>query len=130
MTDLASAVQQALYDALSAGLTLARVYQHVPENTPPPVVIIGEDDIDPTLGGKGERFERHEVRIITVVRGPAKLPLRALQEEVRGTLDGQPISAAGAILSDPVMLTVSDQMLEDGQTYYGEQRFLIFAEPA
>lgn len=130
MTDLASAVQKAVFDALDEAVTLATVYQHVPEDTPPPVVIIGEDDIDPTLGGKGEQFERHEIRIICVARGPGKLPLRALQEEVRAALDERPIAASGALLSDPVILSTSDQLLPDGQTYYGEQRFLIFAQPA
>jgi hypothetical protein len=130
MTDLALAVQEGVYGALTAGVTLGQVFQHVPENTPPPVVIIGEDDVDPTIGGKGERFERHELTILTVVQGPGKRPLRLLQEQVRAALDNRPITAAGANLSDPVFLSVTDQLLADGLTYYGEQRFLIFAEPA
>jgi len=129
MTDLASAVQRAVYDALVGGVTLAAVHQHVPEGTPPPVVIIGEGDFSEE-GGKGERLERHEVMVLTVVRGPGKLPLRAVQEQVRAALHDRPLTAAGASLSSPSIVSTSDQLLEDGETYAGTQQFVIWAEPA
>jgi hypothetical protein len=47
MTSAASAVEAAVYTALTAGLTLATVYQHAPENAALPVVIIGDIEAEP-----------------------------------------------------------------------------------
>ena len=129
MTDLARATQTALYQRLSSTVTLAPVFQHVPERTAPPVVIVGEIVIDP-VGAKDGRFERHEVDIVTVIEGPARLPLYAVQDEVRAAIDGIALPAqSGVELSPPVLLSSTAQLLED-VTYYGSQRFLIFAQPA
>jgi hypothetical protein len=130
MIDLATAVQTALFEALRGSVTLAPVFQHVPENQPPPVAIVGEGAIEP-IGGKDSRFERHEIDIVTVIAGPGRKPLNALQEQVRAALDAVDLPAqAGAELSAPVLLNTTTQLLDDGVTYYGAQRFLIFAQPA
>jgi len=130
MTDLASGVDQALYDALSAVVTLGTVFQNPPEDTLPPVVIIAEATIEP-IGAKGDPLDRIEQTILTVVAGKQKKAVRALQEQVRTALDNQTLSAAGLAPMMPVELSCDDQrVIENGKTYYlGTQRFLIFAQP-
>lgn len=130
MTDLAGALQTALFTRLSAAVTLSDVFQHVPPGRMPPVTIIGEDMID-QAGAKGDQFERHEVDIVTVVAGPGRKPLLALQEQVRAALHDIDLPAQpGVLLSAPALLSTTMMLLDDGVTYYGTQRFVIFAQPA
>ena len=127
--DLSRAVQQASYDALSAGVTLAPVYQHVPDDKRAPYVVI-EGSTVTYLGGKDGGLERHDLSIMTVSREPGRLPVLALQAEVREALNGVPMTAAGADLSAPEIQSAADQLLDDGLTYVGSQRFTIFAQAA
>lgn len=129
MTDLSLAVQDGLYEKLSANVTLAPVYQHTPDGTEPPVVIIGQD-VFTAEGDKSGRLERHTCEIITLVRGSSRKALYALQAEVYAALHGEPITFAGATLSAPAFLDADDELLEDGKTYYGRQRFEVWAQPA
>jgi vacuolar-type H+-ATPase subunit F/Vma7 len=127
MTDLAIGVQQAVFDALTAGVTLAPVLTHLDENFAYPFVLIGEDIVT-DLSDKLDRFERHEVSISVCIQGASKKPLRAIQEQVRTALVGASITAAGCSLSKPQQQTMNDVLLDDGATYVGTQHFLIFAQ--
>lgn len=130
MTDFAAALETAVYTRLASQVTLASVYQHVPENQPPPVVIVA-DFFPEQFGGKGDDSEQIEFDIVQVIRGAGRKPLHALQDEVRGALHNwKPADASGISISEIVHLNSRAQLLEDGQNYYGSMRFLAFVQPA
>ena len=130
MTDLTLATQDAVFAALSAGGTsaLAPVYQHVPENTQPPAVIVGDIEVE-AIGGKDGGLDRNVVTIVSFYRGPARKGLYAIMAANRAALDDQPLASAAAILSRPVFLNATDDLGEDGETYQGVQQFEIIAQP-
>lgn len=131
MIDLAAATQSAVFAALnvSSVTSIASLYQHVPEDTPPPLVVI--DDISMTpIGGKDGGLDRATVTIITEVRKPKRTALFALQSAVRGAVEYVPLSATGALFSLPEQTAQDAKLLDDGQTYQGTQTFEIFVQPA
>jgi len=131
MTDLATATQNAFYAALNvaAVTSLASLYQHVPENVQPPLVMVGDISLIP-LGGKDGGLDQVTVEIVTLVRAPKRAALFALQAAIRNRLDLQPITAFGALLSSPVQTGSDASLLEDGETYMGTQTFETIVQPA
>lgn len=131
MTDLKKAAQDAFFNKLNvAGVTaLAPVVQHLLENSQPPFVIIGEINGEP-IGGKDGGLDRLTIDIITMIRTPKRAKLFELQAAVRDQLDGQVVSGAGVLLSNPVELASEDDILEDGETYMGTQRYETIVQPA
>lgn len=131
MIDAATAVQMAFYTALNvpAVTDLAPVWQNPPEGTNPPVVVIGNVSLEP-IGGKDGGLDRATVDVLTFIRQPDQTVLFELQAAVRDQLDGQPVSTSGALLSDPVMNSSEIDMMDDGETYMGTQKFETFVQPA
>jgi len=130
MIDAATAVQEALYAALNvSGVTdLAPVWQNPPEGTDPPVVVIGNVSLEP-IGGKDGGFDKATADVLTFVRQPDQTVLFALQTAVRNQVDGAQLTAPGAVLSAPVMTSSEVEMMDDGETYMGTQRFEVFVQP-
>jgi hypothetical protein len=85
VTDFSQTLDQQLYDRLQPRVTLAPVYQHVPQNTSPPVTIIA-DQFPEDIAGKDGSAQRIEFEIVNVIRGPARKPLNAAQQQVRDAL--------------------------------------------
>jgi hypothetical protein len=129
MTDLADAVELAVFDALSAAVTLAAVYAVVPDKTQPPVAVIGDSQAE-QVGGKGSDVERHEIIIRTIIAGTSRRSLRALMNEVKVALHNQPLAADGVELSSPVLTSSASLRDIDENVLIGEQSFTIFAQPA
>ncbi len=130
MTDYANSLETAVFTRLTAQVTLASVYQHVPENQAPPVVIIA-DFFPEQFGGKGDEVERIEFDVVQVIRGAARKPLHALQSEVKSALHNWKAADAGGVTFSEVQhLNSSAQLLPDGQNYYGSMRFLAFVQTA
>lgn len=129
MVDLTDSVQIAVYTALTTGVTLAPVYSVVPEGTQPPYVVIGDDTVDPTLGAKDGVFEQHDIRIVTVFGGASKRALSAAMQQVRQALADRPMTATGANLSPPIVLSSGDRVDAQSGVFVGEQTFRIFAQP-
>ena len=129
--DLADAVQDAIFSALNvpALTALAPVRQHVRQGTEPPLVIVAEIDLSPE-GGKDGGIDRATVTVLTYVREPRRAALLELMAKVRELLDGGDISAAGAVLSPPVLENQTGGLMEDGQTYEGTQTFGLFVQAA
>jgi hypothetical protein len=126
MISLSDAVHTAVYARLAAGVTLATVYAIAPEGTQPPVVIIA--DAVGTVEVEG--LERFEVRIASIVSGASKKSLFALMLEIQTALENVSLTFTGAVLSRPVFLGSDDRLGDDGLALIGEQRFLVFAQPA
>jgi hypothetical protein len=130
--DAAAAVQQAVFGALSVpALTgMATVTQHVRQSEQPPLVVIGAITLDPQ-GGKDGGLDQARFDVLTYVREPGRAPLYARMNIVREMLDGVKIIApAGVSLTEPVLESQADDLLEDGQTYEGTQTFSLFVQPA
>jgi hypothetical protein len=131
MTDIKTAAQDAFFAKLNvAGVTnLAPVVQHVLEDTQPPLVVVGDVSTEP-VGGKDGGLDMVTIDIITMIRSPQRASLFALQAAVRTQLDGQVVTGTGILLSDPVELSSEDDILEDGETYMGTQRYQTFVQPS
>jgi hypothetical protein len=130
MTDFAQALDAAVFARLEPAVTLATVYQHVPQDTPPPVVIIGDSSEGEALDKDGNLVPC-EFEIVSVVRGAAREPLNAVQAEVRTALHGWvPGVVDGVLFGDVRQVSRDAQLLPDGEHYYGTQRFAVLAQPA
>lgn len=130
MTDFAQALEKVLFDRLDGQVTLADVYQHVPQDKPPPVVIIGDLQAD-QAGAKGDDFQAFEFEIVSIVAATARKPLLALQEQVKGALiNWTPPEESGVRFSDVMHLNTSGELMPDGEHYFGVQRWRVFAETA
>lgn len=134
MTSAVSAVEAVAFTALSEGVTLSPVFQHVPPDTPAPVTIIGDLDAEP-FGTKGADPDRIiSLAITCVVEGEQRKPLLDLQEEVETTLDGLTTTYGGWTLqftflaSDGVLIAdPASEESDGGETYVGNSRFRVLA---
>ena len=129
--DLKLAAQKGIFAALNVPAlnALAKVFQHVPDEREPPMTILGDMTATP-IGGKGGGFDRIEFEVLTVVRRPGREFLRPPMALARELLEGKPLVAEGAVISPPEFLSDDDEILEDGITYLGTQRFQVFVQPA
>ena len=125
MSDAQNATEAAIYTALAAGGLSYSVYQHVPEDTAPPVNIIGDISGEP-LGDKGGDDERIEVSISTVYQGEARKPVLTEQQKIIAALDGKSLTS-GSWTIRPEKLSADAVMMPDGETYLGTTRFTVFA---
>lgn len=123
MTDAVSATGAALFAALStATLTF---YQHVPQDTVPPVGVIGEHRVTAPFG-KGDPDRSIEIDIIVIYQGEQNKPVIAWQAEIIDKLDGKTLSASGFRIC-PTILSETCQLDDDGITYVGTSKFKILA---
>ncbi len=126
MSDAQNATEAAVYAALAAGGLAYPVFQHVPENTPPPVNIIGDISGEP-LSDKGSQDERIDLTITTVVQTEQRKPVLLEQGKIRAALDDVALTGAAGWTIRPQYLSGDAVLLPDGETYLGTMRFTIFA---
>lgn len=132
MTDFEQAVQQAFFDRLTARVTKARVYQHVPADTPPPVVFLGDLDFEDD-GTKGDPLLRFTVQVMAVVAGPGRKPLNALRAEVFAALDRwRPEDTAAVAFGEVTVGTATVQEIqgEHGPIYFGQHTATVMVQAA
>lgn len=130
MTDFQGALEKAIYDRLTAEVTLATVFQHVPENQAPPVVIISDADFD-NEGDKQGVLMRFSVNIVSLVQAPGRKGLSALQAEVFAALnEWTPAPTAAAQFGTMQVLSGSGQEIQaaQGPIYYGQQSAIIYVQ--
>lgn len=126
MTNAISAVEADAFAALTAGVTLAPVHQHVPQDTAPPVVIVADVDAEPFEVKGADPDRKITLAIVCVVQGEARKPLLNMQGEVEAALDGRRSTVGGWTLS--YAFEASDgALLEDGETYVATSRFNVLA---
>ncbi len=136
MIDLLQGAQDALFAALKpvelmpdlpTGLG---VYQHLPEQTQPPFIVIGmmtsENESVPC-----EQLEQITAEVHGVYRGEDRAPLLAMLHAVRAVLEYQTITAPG-ITFESVNFVRTDvgEALADGVTYVGLSTYKFYAQPA
>lgn len=129
MADLTHAVQSAIMARLQApGVVSAPAYTVVPDNTSPPVVVVGDATFE-QIGGKNSDTERHDIVVRCIVGGTSKAALFELMAEVKAALHNQALTSADAALSRCVMTSGNEIRDIDANALVGEQRFFVIATP-
>lgn len=132
MIDYQAAVAKALYDRLAAEVSLADVFQHVPEDTPPPVVIVGDVSFE-DIGTKDAPLFRFDISIVSVVAGPGRKPLDAVQAQVNEAINRWKPTATTQVEFGEVRLSSGSGQLiagTDGDPiYYGDQQASVLVTP-
>ena len=128
MSDLCDAVQTAIFNRLTAGVTRAGVYPVVPAAAKPPHVVVRESQSS-QIGGKGSDAERHDVPVAYIVAGTSKRALFLLMQQGKTALHDQVLTAAGFSLSRAELTSSSE--FRDAELGYlvGIQNYTVFAQP-
>jgi hypothetical protein len=130
--DLLTPTQDAFYAALKQGVSpnIANVRQHVKENTPPPLLIVGTIESDDE-GGKHQQLERMQVEIQSVYRGADRRVLLAIMHAARVAIMTVGLVAEGVQFHQlKFMHATASDAADDGVTYAGISFFEVFCEPA
>jgi len=132
MTDLVAAFEKAVFDRLCARVSDARVFQNVPERQAPPVVIVGDVDWEDE-GEKDGPLLRITVQLVSIVSGPSRKPLNALQASVRDAIDRwTPTATTSVLFGELRVTTASGQEIqgEHGPVYFGQQSATAWVQAA
>jgi hypothetical protein len=133
MTDVKAPLQDAVFDALSAAAEVTGAGPvfagYVPENQALPYYVIGEITLEP-MGGKDGGLDRATVAIVSFSREPSRRPLYAMQDAVREVLDGARLTGTGILVGEMQQDSSEDELLDDGITHQGVQRFSTIVQPA
>jgi len=127
MSRAKAVVEQAAFEALSAAVTSASVFQDAPADAAGWLVILGELKSF-GRGGKGTSGDRRvQISIVTIGEAEERAPLLAIQEQIETALDGLSL-----VTSDGWTLAFGfeedDAVLdEDGSTYTGVSLFSVIA---
>jgi hypothetical protein len=133
-----SAVEAAAYGALVASpklkaaeaakpSALATVYQHVPQDTRPPLVIIADIEME-TFGATKDDDDDQAgtLAIIAQTEGEARKPVLTLQRGIKAALHNHREDRDGWSLRF-TFLSSDGVLLEDGKTYEGRSLFNVLA---
>jgi hypothetical protein len=130
VTNAISATESAVYAALTAGgtgITGASVYQHVPEDTAPPVVIIGDIDNVTPIGKPGDPDRRVPLTIVVITEGEERVPCSDLLGQVETILDGAELTTVDGWTIAPTLQRSTAALSEDGAGYIGLALFEVLA---
>lgn len=126
MSAAGDAIEKATYTLLTTGEPIGiAVFQHVPEDTDPPVIIIGDLETEP-LDAKDDGDERATLTIVTVIEGEARKPLLDAQAKIKTKLHGARVTEGAWTLAYR-FISSSAALAPDGAAYVGESRFEILA---
>lgn len=126
MPSALDATEKAAFALLSAGGDIgAPVYQHVPEDSATPVIIIGDLTSAP-LDAKDDADRRIAMTIVTVVEGEERKPLLELQDAIEQRIAGIRTVQDGWRLSF-TFAGASAVLAPEGDAYVGESRFDVIA---
>jgi hypothetical protein len=135
--DLLTPAQDAVFAALSPLVGTDAVppgwqlFQHVPENTPPPYTMFGQISGENQTDVPGEQLELINFELVHVWRGNRRRELLQMMGASRSALHNQPIEADGAQFGAPDYVKgEAGEAIADGVTYVGLQNFKFFAQPA
>lgn len=135
MIDSKGAAQAAFHQALDGAAAVtadSKVFQHVPEDEELGAgeawVIVGDLSSE-ALGGKDGGLDRVVVEILVVANELDQTALTSRQARVRTALEESDLpEQEGVAISRPVFEGDEARLAEDGQTYFGIQRFSVFVQ--
>ena len=125
MADAKDAAQAEAYSVLAAGVSGAPIYEDVPANTPPPIVVLGDCASEP-IGGKDDHDEQVSIDVLTLVSAEEKAPLNALQGQIKALLRGHKAVRDGFELHF-LFGNETARLDDDGVTYVGTTTFSVMA---
>jgi hypothetical protein len=131
MTDLLTATQDAFFAILTAGMGAdhGEILQHVPENTQPPLTVLGSiEALD--IDGKDSGLEQHTVDVHYLFRGPARRKLYAMMQAGRDAIEAGSLRADGALFGPARWRSSETDIADDGVTYVGTQTFEVIVQAA
>jgi nitrogen fixation protein len=126
MSSAAAAVEGEAFVRLDEGVTLATVFQDVPEDTPPPVVILGDISAVPFTDDPNDPDRRVTLTITTVTAGEERLPCTDIQDEVEAALGSVRATRDGWELAFR-SLGSDAALIGDASGYAGTTTFEIIA---
>jgi hypothetical protein len=131
MPDLLTATQDAFFAALVAGMgdTFGQVVQHVLEDAPLPLTVVGRIDAE-DFDGKQSGLEQHTVEVVYTYRGTKRRQLYEMANAGRAALEGAPLAADGALFGRAAWQRTETDIAEDGVTYQAVQTFTVIVQPA
>lgn len=126
MSRAKSIVEAAVFTALAARVTLAKVFQDAPQDEQGDLVIIGDLASARTSGKDAGDDRRVTVTIASIAIGEERAPLLAIQEECDDALDEQTLELDGWTLH---CTFVDDEAVlnDDGETYVGLAKYEVLA---
>ena len=126
MTGALGAIEGVAWELLSAAVTLAPVFQDVPEDTLPPVVILGDMSAQPFTDDPADPDRRVTLTISTITPGEERQPCTDIQDQVEMALGSARVERDGWNLAFRSL--GSDATLTgDGDGYVGTTTFEIIA---
>lgn len=129
MTDTRGALMDALHVRLDGNVgSGVAVYSDIPDNTPPPVVVIDQLARE-AAGGKDSSLDLYTLEVVAITKGKSRKPLNAIMDLVHNLLDGHTPTAVGLTFSSLRFLGDDDTALEDG-VKIGRSRFEVYVQAA
>lgn len=122
MIDLITALQESVFAMLKTNLPTpyqSIVYGHVPENTQPPMIQLGDIDSE-NEGTKDDQFEKLTIEIQCIARGQSRKTLTEMIGAVELALAHQTPVASGAGFTEMRFHSGRvGSVMPDGVTYVG-----------
>lgn len=118
-------IQTVAFAQLDTAVTLANVYQDAPEDTPPPVVILGDISAEPFTNDPNDPDRRVTLTVTTIVAGDEVGPCTDIQDQVE-TLGGYRVTTDGWELLFR-SLGSDATLVGDASGYVGTTTFEIIA---
>lgn len=126
MPSAKDAVERAAYQLLTDGEPIgAAVFQDVPQDTPPPVIIIGDME-SAGIGGRDDEDRIVSLEVVTVTAGDERKPCLMLQDKIEARLDQAKVDLNGWSLTFR-WVDDSAALTPDATGYVGLQKFEIMA---
>lgn len=122
-------LQKAVFARLNGDATLGAlitgVYDHVPDNTPEPFVVIGDDDLD-EWGTMGTNGGIAQVTVHTWTTGTALAPCKTIMAQIYLLLHKHSLSVSGYNTAGCLSEFSSVFKEADNRTIHGVQRFRVW----
>lgn len=115
-------------DAQIDALVDGRVYDHVPQGSAFPYIVIGDISGSPydTVADTGMQLS---LNVLCWSRYRGRKELREMQAAIYNALHRVPLTLTDQDHIDTLFLSSSDGQEGDGLTYFGAQSFVIWTEP-
>lgn len=121
------AIEAAVFDALTTAAIGIPIYQHVPQDTPPPVIIIADMDADDSIATKGDDDdEQITLQILTTMQAEERKPVLVAQSKIKKALHEKMLLQPGWEIR-PLWQSHDAVLLPDGETYLGTSLFTVMA---